>query len=81
MNINATDTKLLIEISQRYRKIHSDLTHIENQLIEISKNKDSLIEEIKNLRTSEASIINKIEHDIGKSLSSDDLMKILKSND
>jgi septation ring formation regulator EzrA len=77
MNISKSNKDMLIQISQRYSEIHEELSKIENVLKSITSNKNQLIAEIKNLRESEVSLINKIEKDIGRPIKNNDLIELI----
>lgn len=68
----------LIDLSEKYSKIHSEVSSLETELISISIKRDSLSEQLNYYRSLEKDLINKIEEQTGEKITADYLREILK---
>lgn len=68
----------LIDLSEKYSKIHSEVSSLETELVSISIKRESLSEQLNYYRSLEKDLINKIEEQTGEKITADFLREILK---
>ncbi len=68
----------LIDLSEKYSKIHSEVSSLETELVSISIKRESLSEQLNYYRSLEKDLINKIEEQTGEKITADYLREILK---
>tara|TARA_Y100000385_G_C12932949_1_gene567586 strand:+ start:581 stop:823 length:243 start_codon:yes stop_codon:yes gene_type:complete len=79
MKIDKDNLEKIIEIKDSYSEVVGELDELESELITISKKRDNLLSKLNNLREREAFIINNIEENIGKKVTTDTLLRALKN--
>lgn len=77
--INQEDQSKLKQIYQRYSQFHGELNSLENQLQDLLNKQIQVSQELENTRKNEKLLINKIEEDIQRTLTQDELIKIVNS--
>lgn len=68
----------LVDLSEKYSKIHSEVSSLETELVSISIKRESLSEQLNYYRSLEKDLINKIEEQTGEKITADYLREILK---
>lgn len=68
----------LVDLSEKYSKIHSEVSSLETELVSISIKRESLSEQLNYYRSLEKDLINKIEEQTGEKITADFLREILK---
>lgn len=78
MNIQKNLMDQLVDLSEKYSKIHSEVSSLETELVAISIKRESLSEQLNYYRSLEKDLINKIEEQTGEKITADILREILK---
>jgi chromosome segregation ATPase len=78
MNIQKNLIDQLIDLSEKYSRIHSEVSSLETELVAISIKRESLSEQLNYYRSLEKELINKIEEQTGEKITADILREILK---
>ena len=69
------------ELFNKYSAIHDQLNRLESELERIQEERYVLRVILDETRESEGALINKLEQELGKKLSPNDLLEIIKTND
>jgi|LakMenEpi03Aug12_release.lakeMendotaPanAssembly.Ray.scaffolds.fasta_scaffold3362750_1 hypothetical protein len=77
--INQEDKSKLKQIYQNYSQFHSELNSLENQLQDLLNKQIRVSQELENTRKNEKLLINKIEEDMQRTLTQEELIKIVNS--
>lgn len=77
--IQDTDVLKLKEIHQSYSEFHNELNVLESQLQDLLNRQIRVSQELENTRKSEKFLINKIEEEIQRTLTQEELIKIVNS--
>jgi hypothetical protein len=77
--INRIDQLKLKEIHQNYSEFHNELNVLESQLQDLLNRQIRVSQELENTRKSEKFLINKIEEEIQRTLTQEELIKIVNS--
>lgn len=79
MRIDNETKETIKSIADRFKKVHSEYSKLEETLSEIKDKRMILAGELNDLRQEELSLINKIKQKNGIKLDQDTYMKILKN--
>jgi hypothetical protein len=79
MNITTEDKNKLKSITESYGEVYDKINFLEVEMENIINKKNQVSDELKYLRESEISLINKIESETGEKLTHDFLKKIINS--
>lgn len=70
----------LFKLSESYSKIYSEMNDIESEIASLSKRRESLSIRLKECRSLEKKLINKIEKETGQIVTADYLNSIINEN-
>lgn len=70
----------LFKLSESYSKIYSEMNGIESEIASLSKRRESLSIRLKECRSLEKKLINKIEKETGQVVTADYLNSIINEN-
>jgi hypothetical protein len=76
INIEEYKTELKA-ISNKYAEIHIEIKRLEVEMLKIVDSKNAISTELLNLRDTEISLINKIEEELGETLTQEFLTEIV----
>lgn len=71
----------LAELFSEYARLHNSLTDVLNQAKQLEATRAALSQQLDDIRNSEKRLINKIEEDLGRKLTQDDLIESLHLNE
>lgn len=77
--INQSDQLKLKQIHRNYSEFHNELNTLESQLQDLLNRQIRVSQELENTRKNEKLLINKIEEDIQRTLTQEELIKIVNS--
>lgn len=68
-------------IYHNYSRLRDELSSLEKQATELSNLQIKISKELEDTRKAEKTLINKIEESLGRALTQDDLIQIIKSDE
>ena len=77
MNISENHKLELINLTERYKSLRELLVELQERADTLSRAQKEISEKLTETRRYEQTLINNIEKEIGRSLSQEDLLKIL----
>ena len=69
------------EIYRKYQVLHDEIHELEQQTKTLMSRRERLSQELEETRNEEKVLINKIEEEIGRSVTQDDLIEIIKTDE
>lgn len=71
----------IISIFSSYTRIHESLREIETKVQELMQQRSALGQELDDTRKAEKALINKIEKEMDRAITQNDLLEILQGNE